>query len=260
MKKGIVNIILAITLVLVGVILLLSNLDIISLEMSLTWENIYPVLLVGLGLKLWLDSLVQEGGSWVLGSFLTILGGLLLMNRFEIIGFHLGDVLMLWPLLFIYIGFSIFLGGNKHKKRFEYHFDSNSKSNTQKFKNNRNPKQSRMTIGSQEFKKDNWKVEPMELWNGIGDYQFDFTKAFIPDGDTPIQVKGWIGDVKMLIPKNVPFRVEAKIKTGDIQVGNQNASGFKRELVYETEDYGSASRKLSLYIDFRIGSIKVDHV
>ncbi|ARI78095.1 cell wall-active antibiotics response protein LiaF [Halobacillus mangrovi] len=260
MKKGFLNVLLAIALVSIGVLLLLSNLDVISLEMSLSWENIYPVLLLGIGLKMWLDALLKSGGSWILGSFLTILGALLLLDRFEVIVFELGDVLRLWPLLFIYIGFAIFLGGNKRKRNFEFHYDSKADpQNTATF-SRKDPKPSRMAIGSQEFKKDNWKVEPMDLWNGIGDYKFDFTRAFIPDGDTPIHVRGWIGDVKMVIPKNVPFRVEASIKTGDIQVNNQNASGFKRELVYETEDYHTATRRLSLYIDFRVGSIKVDHV
>ena len=46
----------------VGAILLLANLGIISLEIEFSWSTIYPVLLVGIGLKLWGDSLLKQGG------------------------------------------------------------------------------------------------------------------------------------------------------------------------------------------------------
>lgn len=257
MKKGMINFFVAIGFVIVGGILLLSNLNIISLEMKFTWEYIYPVLLFGAGVKLWGDSLSKNGGSWILGSFLTLTGTLLLLDRFGVIDFSFGNIVQLWPLLFIYIGFSLFFNGMKQKKksRFEYHEDSNAESSGEE-----SLKSAKMAIGSQEFKKDNWKVEPMDLWNGIGDYYFDFTRAFIPDIDTPISVRGWVGDVKMIIPKNVPFRVEAKIKTGDIKVAGHNADGLKRSLSYETEDYHSSARRLTFVIDYKVGSIQIDHV
>ncbi|MFC7062597.1 cell wall-active antibiotics response protein LiaF [Halobacillus seohaensis] len=259
MKRGMTNIVVATGLIIVGILLLLANLEIVSLEIKITWENIYPFLLLAVGMKLWLDALLHQGGFWILGSFLFVFSSLLILDRFGVIDFAFGDLLMLWPLLFIYIGFSIFLKGNKTKQKAEFHYEKESETFRHSHSNHK-PKSSRMAIGSQEYKKDNWKVEPMNLWNGIGDYHFDFTKAFIPDGDTPIIVRGWIGDVKMLIPKNIPFRVEAKMKTGDIKVMNQDASGLQRELTYETEDYKTASRRLSLYIDYSIGSINVEQV
>ncbi len=256
------NYLLALGLVAVGILLLLANIGIISLEMNFSWENIYPVLLAGAGVKLWADHLSGRGGSWVWGSFLTVLGGLLILDRFQVLSFTLDDVFKLWPLLFIYIGFNLFFQGGKSKRRLEIHYDSEGKEDP--FKKDKRKRQAaksnKMIVGSQQYKQDNWKVEPMDLWNGIGDYQFDFTKAFIPDKDTPITVRGWIGDVKMIIPKNVPFRVEAKMRTGDIKVVNESASGLQRQLTYETEDYEQSVRRLSLYIEFSVGSIRIDQV
>ncbi|ASF38720.1 hypothetical protein CEH05_06185 [Halobacillus halophilus] len=257
LRKRAANILLATGLVVIGAILLLANLGIISLEIEFSWSTIYPVLLAGIGLKLWGDSLLKQGGSWTLGSFLTVFGVLLIMDRFEVISFQFADVLRLWPLLFIYIGFSIFLGGQKTKK---FQFDTNGADSYHQPSLGKKRKSTKMLIGDHSYNDENWKVEPMDLWNGIGDYKFDFTRAFIPDGDTPIIVRGWIGDVKMIIPNNVPFRVEARIKTGDIKVAGQTADGFRREIVYETEDYQLADRRLSLWIDFNVGSIKVERV
>ncbi|WP_164908491.1 cell wall-active antibiotics response protein LiaF [Halobacillus litoralis] len=252
MRKKVFHIILAVLLVVVGVVLLLSNLNIISLEMKLSWVNIYPVIFIILGLKIWMDTILKQGGSWIFGSFLTIFGGLLFLDRLDVFGFSFSQVWQLWPLLFIYIGFSIFLGRSNKKYIFEYDSGTSHSRGRNKSK--------RMIVGDHSFNQDNWKVEPMNLWNGVGDYKFDFTRAFIPDEDTPIAVRGWVGDVKVIIPKHVPFRVEAVIKVGDIKVVGHNAEGVNRTLQYETDDYALATRRLTFQIDLGIGDIKVVQV
>ncbi|WP_167360038.1 cell wall-active antibiotics response protein LiaF [Halobacillus dabanensis] len=251
MHRQFFHILWASLLVIIGGILLLSNLNIISLEMDWSWGNIYPFLLLFVGLKLWLNALVERGGNWIAGSFLTIFSGLLILDRFGIIPFTFSDVWQLWPLLFIYIGFGILF----RKSRSKYKFENDSKSSP----SNR-PKSKHMMIGDHSFNEENWKVEPMNLWNGVGDYKFDFTRAFIPDLDTPIIVRGWVGDVKMLVPKHVPFRVDAKVKTGDIRVAGHKADGMNRSFQFETEDYSSATRRLTINIDLGVGSIRVEQV
>lgn len=251
MHRKIFPILLASLFVLIGCILFLSNLNIISLEMNWSWVNIYPFLLLFFGLKLWIDSLLKRGGSWVAGSFLTIFSSLLLLDRFGIFPFAFSDIWQLWPLLFIYIGFGILFRKSGSKYKFEYDTESSS---------SKRPKSKHMMIGDHSFNEENWKVEPMNLWNGVGDYKFDFTRAFIPDLDTPITVRGWVGDVKMLVPKHVPFRVDAKVKTGDIRVAGHKADGMNRSFQFETEDYSSATRRLTINIDLGVGSIRVEQV
>ncbi|RDY71514.1 cell wall-active antibiotics response protein LiaF [Halobacillus sp. SY10] len=251
MHNKISQVVIALLLVVFGFVLLLSNLNIISLEMSWTWGNIYPIILFVIGLKVWLNALLKKGGSWIIGSFLTIFSTLLLLDRLGVFEFSFGDVWQLWPLLFIYFGFSIFLGRKGSKVKIEYD-SKGSSSNKLKSKH--------MMIGDHSFNEENWKVEPMDLWNGVGDYRFDFTRAFIPDGDTPIVVRGWVGDVKMLIPKHVPFRVDAKVKTGDIRVGGQKADGMHRSVEYETDDYSMATRRLTIGVDLKVGSIRIEQV
>lgn len=251
MQRKFSHILAAFLLVLFGGVLLLSNFNIISLEMRWTWVNIYPVILLIIGVKIWWDALFRKGGSWIAGSFLTIFSGLLLLDRAGGFTFSFGDVWQLWPLLFIYIGFGIFFGRNRSKVQVEYGTGGTS------FKKSRSK---HMLVGSHSFKEDNWKVEPMDLWNGVGDYRFDFTRAFIPDQDTPIVVRGWVGDVKMFVPKHVPFKVDAHVRTGDIRVANNKAEGMHRSLQYETEDYSSATRRLTISVDLRVGSIRIEQV
>ncbi|WP_181349222.1 cell wall-active antibiotics response protein LiaF [Thalassobacillus sp. CUG 92003] len=262
MVKGFFKLLAAFTFVGAGILLILTNLNIISMEISFTWASIYPALLILVGLKWWWDGVFKNGGSWAGGSFLFIFGSLLLLDRFGVILFTFTDVLKLWPLLFIYIGFSIFMGGRTRRYKEKYktvQFEGDSVMDNDGSAR-KNAEKKDFSVGSQSFKKENWKVEPMSLWNAIGDYHFDFTKAFIPDQDTPISVKGWVGDVKMLIPENVPFQVSASIKAGEISVLGQKADGISRRLTYQTPDYEEATRRLTLEIHFNAGSIKVDKI
>nr|WP_246363758.1 cell wall-active antibiotics response protein LiaF [Halobacillus locisalis] len=245
------NGVLAVILIGLGGVLLLSNINIIELEYSLTWGNIYPLLLVGLGIKIWFSALHKADGSWVIGSLLTIIGSLLILDRLQVLDFIIGDMLKLWPLLFIYIGFHLFSKGTKGR-RGEKRRRSKHKSLSKKG--------SRLSVGSVEYKQPNWKVEPMDLSIAVGELYFDFTRAFIPETDTPIYVRGWIGDITMVIPKSVPFRAEAYVKTGDVTISGENAGGLNREMVYESEDYHTATRRLTLYIDLKVGSIQLDHL
>ncbi|WP_217700181.1 cell wall-active antibiotics response protein LiaF [Halobacillus salinus] len=245
MKRGFFNIMMAIGFVMLGVVLLLSNFNMVSFNYPFNWEYIYPIILLGIGLKMWFDAVTTHGGSWVIGSFLTLVGTLLLLDRFEILLFTFSDIPVLWPIISVYIGVHLFLRGSQ----------KNGPRRNKKKKN-----RSSFAVGDISYKQDNWKVEPMNISMGIGDTEFDFTRAFIPEEDTPITVNGWIGDVKMLIPKHVPFRAEAFIKTGDITIARENTGGMGRQLVYESEDYELAKRRLTIYIDLKIGQIQIDHV
>ncbi|WP_226576761.1 cell wall-active antibiotics response protein LiaF [Halobacillus litoralis] len=251
LRKKFIEVFIASLFVVGGVVLLLSNLSIISLEMKWTWGNIYPFLLFIIGVKLWGDALFNRGGSWVFGSFLTIFGGLLLLDRFKVIEYSFLDLWQLWPLIFIYAGVRMFF---RKRSASSVKYDSGDPSVKMA------PKSKPMVIGDHSFNEENWKVEPMNLWNGVGDYKFDFTKAFIPDEDTPITVRGWVGDVKMFVPQHIPYRVEAKVKTGDIKVSGHKAEGFNRTLNYETDDYETATRRLTIHIDLGVGSIKIVQV
>lgn len=93
-----------------------------------------------------------------------------------------------------------------------------------------------------------------------GDYFFDFTKAYIPEKEIPISVKSQAGDIHMIIPKHVPFRVYALVKAGEIDVVNQHVGGINRNLAFQTEDYDGADRRLDIYIKLSAGAVRIDWI
>ncbi|KGP90054.1 hypothetical protein N780_07465 [Pontibacillus chungwhensis BH030062] len=245
------NFILALVLIVGGTFILMANLDVISLEMWQLFSYSYPFILLVVGLKFILDSILKRDDRFGLGVLTSVFAALLVMDRFEWITFTAGDIWLLWPLIFVIIGFRIFLSKGT-KPKVEIRFDDDHQDESFKRK--------KSAIGDYSFTSSDWAVEPMNLWNAVGDYKFDFTKAFIPEKDTPFKLSGIVGDVKILMPENVAFRVEANVKTGDIRILEQKADGFNRVMSYQTPDYETSTRKVTFYINLKVGNIRLDRV
>ncbi|MDL4842768.1 cell wall-active antibiotics response protein LiaF [Aquibacillus rhizosphaerae] len=256
-KKNFMRNIVAIIIILLGTALVLINVGLVSWEFAEAWLYVYPAFFILLGCKWFFDGLKGKGGLWT-GSFLTVFGGLLLMDRFELLEFKFMDIYKLWPLLIVYLGFSLFGSSNKRKKKktFQFIFDSDDHKDSEKMYG----KKQKFVVGDHKFNTPNWKVEPLELWNAVGDYHIDFTKAFIPDKEIPIRIQGWAGDVRILMPENIDFSLEAHVKAGDINVFGQSAEGINRTLTFVTPNYEVATRKLTIYLSLKAGSIRVDKV
>lgn len=261
MGKGFVNYIIAAIFIGFGVMLVLENIGIAAFNMKTGWLYLYPVLFVVIGLKGILDRLRMRGGSWIWGSFLVIFGSLLLLDRFSLIHFHFGDVFKLWPLLIVYIGFTLIRRNNFkiiYKKDWEQDWGKAYREyeNQDEFTG----KGSFTVAGNFEYNQPNWKVQPMNLRSMAGDFYFDFSKAFIPEKKIPIQISSLAGDVHILIPENVAFRVKAIVKAGEIKVVGQSAEGISKSMFFETADYDTAEQKLDFFIKLSAGSIRMDNV
>lgn len=251
MNNGFLRFIVAVSLVVFGSVLILGNIGIATPGVNNIWYIVYPILFVIYGFKLVISRIRFRGGNWVFGSFLIVFGGLLLLDRFEIIYFKFGDVFKLWPLLIVYLGFMMFRHSSGRRNRYEKKYE----------KINKNiHKSSNYSIGSYEYNKQNWKVEPLYLTNLAGDFYFDFTKAFIPEIETPITIRALAGDVHILMPDSVDFKVEASVKAGEIDVLGQRVDGINRSLLYETKDYQTATRKVHFMLNLKAGSVRVDRI
>lgn len=252
-KQNLFKVLLAFILIVVGVLLILSNIGVISLEIGEVFVYIYPILILIIGLKAIVDDLRGVGGSWQFGTISVVFGGLLTLDRFDVINFSFWDIWNLWPLVLIFIGISIFSPSSGKPEVHITTENGTEKVEAKKAKRN-------FSVGDHKFDQPNWNVEPMDLWNAIGDYRIDFTKAFIPEKDTPITISGLIGDVNIIMPENIAFKIDASIKAGDIKVLNEKADGINRRLHYKTPDYDEATRRISLQVDFKLGDIRVDKV
>ncbi|MFD2042759.1 cell wall-active antibiotics response protein LiaF [Ornithinibacillus salinisoli] len=243
--------IIATVFITLGVLLVLENIGIAEFNMGNAWLYIYPTIFVVLGVKWMVDRIRHRGGSWVFGSFFFIFGSLLLLDRFDVIAFAFKNVFKLWPLLIVYFGF-MFINRSKGPVVV---VEKNGKQ-----VNGKHHKGSYFSVGSHEYNEPNWKVEPMNLSNLAGDFYLDFSKAYIPEKEIPISISTLAGDVHILIPENVEFRVYASVKAGEIDVVGQSVDGINRNFSFETANYQMATRKLDLTLKLKAGSVRVDYV
>lgn len=239
--------------------LVLANLEVIDFNFSVAWHYIYPIFFVVIGFTGLIRFWRRRGGSWIFGSFFLIFGSLLIMDRLDWITFTFKDVINLWPLLIVYIGFSL-IGRKRVTVAYSFDDDKNRNYDYDTTWYKRHFDNSMFSVGSQTFDEQNWVAEPMHLKHMAGDFYFNFSKAFIPEKKIPITIDSLAADVNMVVPENVDFRINARVKAGSIQVLDQSADGINRTLVYQTNNYEAAVRKLDFYINLKAGNIRIDRV
>lgn len=278
------SILLGVVVIGFGVVLILDNFNVIQFTGKDLWLYIYPSFFVVYGLKLTIDRMRRQGGSWVAGTFLLLFGSLLLLGRFDVIEFAFRDLYKLWPMLIVYIGFGM-LGSFRKRKRIIYtnYWESTDK-DTKKQEANQN-KQNKFadttdshdtydrrkdakyrdktgffSVGDFNYSEENWPARPMHLKSMAGDFYFDYTKAFIPEETIPVRISGQAGDIHILMPKSVPFRVDASVKAGEIVIDGQEVSGIQRAIAYEVDGYEEATKKLDFHLRLSAGAIRIDRV
>ena len=104
-----------------------------------------------------------------------------------------------------------------------------------------------------------WDVKPGEFWTLIGDTDLDFTQAFLPEGETVIEINYLIGDVKI----NIPAAFALMVSTHGA-LYSTNWMGTKKDFFFSgeaksTADYAAAARRVRLEVTQLIGEVKVNY-
>ena len=99
-----VSIVPGILLVLVGAVLLLAKLDLVDLY----WEDVYPVILLGLGIMFFSFVFIRKdlnASFW--GSTFLLLGVFFFLRNYNIIPYFFWDEI--WPVIFLAVGIGFFV-------------------------------------------------------------------------------------------------------------------------------------------------------
>lgn len=249
----------------IGIILLLVNIGVISLEIKELFIVSYPFVLFVYGLANLVNSIIKKR-DFMWGLFIIVFSTLLILDRLGLFAFQFIEVWKLWPVILIYFGLSMLFRKNKMRVHFKSDYpleslESSGEKISGEFTDTSSLKRIKgISLGDVKFKKQNWAVEPIDLYNLAGDYFIDFSKGFIPEKETPVKVRGWVGDVKMLIPEGVPVKVSATVNVGDVRVFEYTPNLIRHAVTYKSENYDEAVRKLNITVELKIGSIRIDRV
>jgi len=89
-----------------------------------------------------------------------------------------------------------------------------------------------------------WTALDEELWVLVGDARFDLTQVTLPPGETVIRVLGFVGDLKLIVPDNVPVAVSSAAFLTTSRVFGVKKDTWLEPFETATEGYAAAESKL----------------
>ena len=105
-----------------------------------------------------------------------------------------------------------------------------------------------------------WQVGNEEIWSFIGDVRLDMTQANIPPGETTYQMYGFIGDLDILVPKDVGFSISSTAFLTSARINGRKSDSFLVPATYASENYASVERKIRLESYFFIADVDARQV
>lgn len=103
-------------------------------------------------------------------------------------------------------------------------------------------------------------LQNVEISLGIGDVEIKLHGGELSPGLNRIVISGFIGDIRVFVPNDMPFFAVCSNFIGDVELTDRRASGFGNNMDFQTESYASAERKLYIAAHNFIGDIKVHKV
>ena len=98
---------------------------------------------------------------------------------------------------------------------------------------------------------------PMRIETVIGEVRLDLTQATFPDGETLIHVSAAIGEVRVLLPADIPASVRATSMLGESEALGRVSGAFMGDVRAETDDYAAATKRIRLEAQSLIGEVAV---
>ena len=103
-------------------------------------------------------------------------------------------------------------------------------------------------------------LQNVEMSLGIGNIEIKLHGGELSPGLNRVIISGFIGDVRVFVPPDMPFFACCSNFIGDVELTDRRASGFGNNIDFQTADYASAERKLYIAANNFIGDIKVHKV
>ncbi|QDX92621.1 hypothetical protein EEL32_00560 [Brevibacillus laterosporus] len=124
-----------------------------------------------------------------------------------------------------------------------------------------NPQDTRSSlIGDYRLISGRFELKNMRIWQGIGDVVIDLSRAVIPEREGTLVINGWIGDVTIYVPVDMPVQVMAEVTIGELEVLGHRQNGITRKVMLSTHNYAEATEKVKIIISLWVGDIDVKYI
>jgi lia operon protein LiaF len=267
-----------------GIGLFLDSLGLITFGLFDLW----PMVLVYFGVRMW------GNGKRVRGAALTGLGVMFALDMW--LGIGIDDLFQLAvPLAMIYFGFRLIRSrtpAGREKNRLDVErtvpppvYTTEERGETRREELHRPvppcdgwhayrrwnsplrpggilmPKDSRSSlIGDFHLTSGRFELSHLYIWHGVGNVVIDLSRALLVQEEALLVVDGWIGDVTIYVPVDMPVAISACVSIGDLEVFGHRQGGFNRHVLIRSEHYEQAEQKVKLNISLIVGDIDVKYI
>jgi lia operon protein LiaF len=273
-------------IILTGIGLLLDGLGIISFSLF----DLLPLLLVYFGIRLWNQEKRMRGG------ILLFLGMVILLEMWFSIGpFDLFELVI--PLLLIYFGFRLIRGRSWEKEDSPLPREDSTARQERKTPISHaaphavqagwqgwgrrrmrgrlhaetnagvlpggilRPKDTRSSlIGDFHLTSGRFELDHLQIWHGIGNVVIDLSRAILLREEAVLSVEGWIGDVTIYVPVDLPVSVSAEVSVGDLEVFGHRQGGISRSIIIRSENFDQDAQRILLHVSLLVGDVKVKYI
>jgi hypothetical protein len=232
-----------ITVIVLGVILLLNNFSVLSINVGELISIYWPLLLVIWGMDLIFpgagaapDESRKNRGKIVSGLIMIALGLLLTGHNLDLFELDLSFIWKLfWPALIIIIGWNMLRGasgpGTAHWA----------------------------VLSGIELKQKGWKLEDGSYFAFMGGIDMDLNTAEIPEGETHLSFTAVMGGIDIIVPTGIKVVCESTAVLGGVQFFNEESGGI---IASRKSEYGGgpdSGKKLVLRCLAVMGGVEIKH-
>ncbi|CAM5796137.1 MULTISPECIES: cell wall-active antibiotics response protein LiaF [Brevibacillus] len=123
------------------------------------------------------------------------------------------------------------------------------------------PKDSRSSlIGDFHLTSGRFELSQLHIWHGVGNVVIDLSRAMLMDDEAFLIVDGWVGDVTIYVPVDMPVAVSAEVRIGDLEVFGHRQGGINRSVMIRSEQYEQEAQKIHVQISLLVGDVKVKYI
>jgi lia operon protein LiaF len=102
-----------------------------------------------------------------------------------------------------------------------------------------------------------WEATQHEIWWMVGTNRLDFTEAVFPNREARVRIIGFVAEVSVILPEDVGLRVESSSIISELKSDGGERERFLSFLEYETPNFMSAEKRVTLQTIAFVSEIKV---
>jgi len=93
----------------------------------------------------------------------------------------------------------------------------------------------------------------------VGDLHLDLTQAIVPNREVVLELNLGAGSIEILVPRDLAVAVHAHTSAGELTIFDVQASGISRDIVWTSPDYDTATRRVKMFVEVKVGDVVIRH-